>query len=113
MFLFVLTDLQSHTCVYYNYLDECHNTNDGCGEQTETCSAPNASTKTCFTFWDGNKKLLQGCWYPPSPAACKPGACVANTDYVLPSGGYERFCCCFGDKCNEHYSVGNHILDWA
>ena len=110
MLLFVLPEIQSHTCVYYHHADECHKTNDGCGVQTETCSLL-AHMKTCYTLWNGSKTILQGCWYPSRRPDCKPEACIANKGYFFPNERYGRFCCCFGDKCNEHYSVGNHILD--
>ena len=101
--------LQSHTCVYYNSQDECHNSNDGCGIQYETCQRT-SSNRACFTVWNGGKKSLQGCWLYSSRNECTPGECVAKYgQYLTKEYDGTYFCCCFGDNCNENYGLSNGI----
>ncbi|CAB3978098.1 Activin receptor type-2A [Paramuricea clavata] len=104
-------DLNSRTCAYYNYEDDCHNSNDGCGEQTETCTGK-SSNVGCYTAWDNNQRILQGCWLAYSRTACTPGKCLTEQAISNPHYRGTYFCCCFGDNCNEIYGLSNNIPSW-
>lgn len=99
--------------MYYKYNDPCHNTNDGCGVQTETCAYKSGNNNPgCYTVWSGNKKMLQGCWLPSSRQDCTPGDCISREDQLISKLKQQRtyFCCCFGDNCNKNYGISNHVL---
>jgi len=55
----------------------------------------------CFTIWESATKniITQGCWYTSDGCS---SSCVS--DGVVGTG--LEFCCCSGDKCNEHFSSG-------
>ncbi len=111
-FLLLISDLESNTCAFYDYQDECHKSNDGCGIQTETCTYASGN-RGCYTLWSGEEKILQGCWLPSIRTECMPGECVsAQAEFSTKRYRGTFFCCCFGDNCNENYGLSNHIPGW-
>lgn len=110
MFILSYSGLKSHTCAYYNYKDECHNSNEGCSVKTETC-AYKTSHPGCYTLWNKDHIILQGCWAPSTKEECTPGDCVSKQAHLFGKSLF-HFCCCYGNSCNKKYGLSNHVPRW-
>ncbi|KAH8259528.1 hypothetical protein KR026_005955 [Drosophila bipectinata] len=112
-----------HSCISYKEMDNSLNDDDtdsdNSGElqeqQIESTPMPTepyrrtCSETFCFTLWNqtanGTKIVKQGCWadHGDRHSLCSQSECNSSAPTSTSSTLY--FCCCFGDVCNDQYSV--------